>query len=118
MSSRFDEIRLFSGNGNPALAHAICRRMNIPLGDATVTSFSNENIFVRLNESVREKDVFVVQSLAAPLSDRALAHAQHYAAKKMALMQALVETWLSAAALDEGAAASGGGGGGGGGASS
>jgi hypothetical protein len=47
-----------------------------------------------------------------------LAHAQHYAAKKMALMQALVETWLSAAALDEGAAASGGGGGGGGGASS
>jgi ribose-phosphate pyrophosphokinase len=70
MSSRFDEIRLFSGNGNPALAHAICRRMNIPLGDATVTSFSNENIFVRLNESVREKDVFVVQSLAAPLSDR------------------------------------------------
>ncbi len=70
MSSRFDEVRLFSGNGNPALAHAICQRMNIPLGDATVTSFSNENIFVRLNESVREKDVFVVQSLAAPLSDR------------------------------------------------
>jgi ribose-phosphate pyrophosphokinase len=70
MSSRFDEVRIFSGNGNPALAKAICGRLGIPMGDITVTSFSNENIFVRLNESVREKDVFVVQSLAAPLSDR------------------------------------------------
>jgi ribose-phosphate pyrophosphokinase len=70
MSSRFDELRIFSGNGNPALARAICARLGVPMGDITVTSFSNENIFVRLNESVREKDVFVVQSLAAPLSDR------------------------------------------------
>ncbi|HMO57961.1 MAG TPA: ribose-phosphate pyrophosphokinase [Roseiflexaceae bacterium] len=70
MSSRFDEVRIFSGNGNPALARAICSRLGIPMGDITVTSYSNENIFVRLNESVREKDVFVVQSLAAPLSDR------------------------------------------------
>jgi ribose-phosphate pyrophosphokinase len=70
MSSRFDELRIFSGNGNPALAHAICARLGVPMGDITVTSFPNENIFVRLNESVREKDVFVIQSLAAPLSDR------------------------------------------------
>jgi ribose-phosphate pyrophosphokinase len=35
-----------------------------------LTKFPNDNIFVRLNESVREKDVFVVQSLATPLSDR------------------------------------------------
>ena len=41
------------------------------MGDMTaVTKFVNENIFVRVNEGVREKDVFVVQSLAAPLSDR------------------------------------------------
>jgi ribose-phosphate pyrophosphokinase len=40
------------------------------MGDITVTSFPNENIFVRLNESIREKDVFVIQSLAGPLSDR------------------------------------------------
>jgi ribose-phosphate pyrophosphokinase len=70
MSSRFDELRIFSGNGNPALVRAICDRLSVPIGDITVTSFSNENIFVRLNESIREKDVFVVQSLAAPLSDR------------------------------------------------
>jgi ribose-phosphate pyrophosphokinase len=70
MSSRFDELRIFTGNGNPALAQAISSRLGMPMGDITVTSFPNENIFVKLNESVREKDVFVVQSLASPLSDR------------------------------------------------
>lgn len=73
MGSRFDELRIFSGNGNVALAQAICDRISVPLGDATIVRFSNENIFVKLNESVREKDVFVVQSLSAPnLSDRVL----------------------------------------------
>ena len=70
MSSRFDELRIFTGNGNPELAHAISDRLGFPMGDITVTSFPNENIFVKLNESVREKDVFVVQSLSSPLSDR------------------------------------------------
>lgn len=72
MSSRFDELRIFSGNGNPSLAQAICGRLGVRLGDVTVTQYENENIFVRLNESVREKDVFVIQSLASPLSDRIL----------------------------------------------
>lgn len=70
MSSRFDELRIFTGNGNPALAQAISARLGVPMGDASIVTFPNENIFVRLNESVREKDVFVIQSLAAPLSDR------------------------------------------------
>lgn len=70
MSSRFDELRIFAGRGNPDLVRAISARLGIPLGDITITTFTNENIFVRLNESVREKDVFVVQSLAPPLSDR------------------------------------------------
>lgn len=70
MSGRFDELRIFTGNGSPELAQAISTRLNIPIGDCTVASFVNENIFVRLNESVREKDVFVVQSLCSPLSDR------------------------------------------------
>ncbi|MCS6842030.1 MAG: ribose-phosphate pyrophosphokinase [Roseiflexus sp.] len=72
MSSRFDELRILSGNGNPALAQAICGHLGVRLGDVTITRFANENIFVRLNESVREKDVFVIQSLASPLSDRIL----------------------------------------------
>ncbi len=71
MGSRFDEMRIFSGNGNPQLTQLICDRVGVPLGDATIVKFSNENIFVKLNESVREKDVFVVQSLSTPnLSDR------------------------------------------------
>ncbi|NTW00355.1 MAG: ribose-phosphate diphosphokinase, partial [Oscillochloris sp.] len=73
MGSRFDELRIFAGNGNSALAQAICERVGMPLGDATIVKFSNENIFVKLNESVREKDVFLVQSLSAPnLSDRVM----------------------------------------------
>ncbi len=71
MGSRFDEMRIFAGNGNLALAQLISNRVGVPLGDATIVKFSNENIFVKLNESVREKDVFVVQSLSTPnLSDR------------------------------------------------
>jgi ribose-phosphate pyrophosphokinase len=70
MGSRFDEMRIFSGNGNVPLTQAICDRVNMPMADATIVKFSNENIFVKLNESVREKDVFIVQSLASPLSDR------------------------------------------------
>ncbi len=70
MTSRFDELRVFSGNSNPDLAKAICDRIGLPLGSATVTKFVNDNIFVKINESVREDDVFVVQSLCPPLSDR------------------------------------------------
>ncbi len=69
MGSRFDELRVFSGRGNAPLAAAVSRRLGMPLGDVTVTTFENENIFARLNETVRDKDVFVVQSLGSPLSD-------------------------------------------------
>lgn len=69
MGSRFDELRVFSGRGNAPLAEAVSRRLGMPLGDVTVTTFENENIFARINETVRDKDVFVVQSLGTPLSD-------------------------------------------------
>lgn len=70
MSSRFDELRIFSGNGNIELTRAICDRIGVPMSEATVTKFVNDNIFVKLLESVREKDVFVVQSLCSPVNDR------------------------------------------------
>ncbi len=69
MTSRFDEMRIFSGNSNTHLTRAICERLGLPMSQATVTKFVNDNIFVKLHESVREKDVFVVQSLCPPLSD-------------------------------------------------
>lgn len=70
MNSRFDELRIFSGNGYPELARAVCDRLGVPPGDITVTKFINENIFVKLNETVREKDVFVIQSICSPVNDR------------------------------------------------
>jgi ribose-phosphate pyrophosphokinase len=54
MSSRFDELRIFSGNGNPALAHSICSHMSIPMGNITIWTFKNDNIFVRLSDRIME----------------------------------------------------------------
>ena len=61
---------IFSGNAHPGLAHAICARLDMPLGRAEVTAFSNENIFVRFCENVRERDVFLVQPGARPVNTR------------------------------------------------
>ena len=63
-----DELSIFTGNANRPLAGAICRELHIPLGDADVFQFSNENIFVKINENVRGRDVFVVQPFSAPVS--------------------------------------------------
>jgi ribose-phosphate pyrophosphokinase len=62
------ELMVFSGNAHPALAKAICKYLKIPLGKAEVFEFSNENIFVRILENVRERDVFVVQPFASPVN--------------------------------------------------
>jgi len=63
-----DELKVFTGNAHPALAQGICDYLGIPLGKAEVFQFSNENIFVRLLEYVRERDVFVVQSICSPVN--------------------------------------------------
>jgi len=54
-----DELKVFSGNANPALANAVTEYMKIPLGKCEVFQFSNENIFVRILENVRSRDTFV-----------------------------------------------------------
>ncbi|MBM4463627.1 MAG: ribose-phosphate pyrophosphokinase [Chloroflexi bacterium] len=63
-----DELKVFTGNAHPALAWGICDYLRISLGKAEVFEFSNENIFVRLLEYVRERDVFVVQSICSPVN--------------------------------------------------
>jgi ribose-phosphate pyrophosphokinase len=50
------------------LAAAICRHLRSPLGDADVFQFSNENIFVKINDNVRGRDVFVIQPLCSPVN--------------------------------------------------
>jgi ribose-phosphate pyrophosphokinase len=67
-----DKVKIFTGNGNPALAQAICDHLGIPLGKAEIARFSNENIFVQIMENVRERDVFVVQPLSSPVSENLL----------------------------------------------
>jgi ribose-phosphate pyrophosphokinase len=65
---RMDDLSVFTGNANRPLAAAICKHLRIPLGDADVFQFSNENIFVKINDNVRGRDVFVIQPLCSPVN--------------------------------------------------
>jgi len=64
----FDELKVFSGNGHPQLAQRVCEYLGLPLGKMDVFQFSNENIFVRILENVRQRDVFVVQPICSPVN--------------------------------------------------
>ncbi len=64
-----DDVRLFSGRSNPALAQGIADALAIPLTPTHVSHFSNDNLFVQLGESVRGRIVYIVQSLVTPVSD-------------------------------------------------
>ena len=65
----FDELKVFTGNAHPQLAAAVCDYLNIPLGEAEVFKFTNDNTFVRIKENVRQRDVFIIQSMCAPVND-------------------------------------------------
>ncbi|MFT4039486.1 MAG: ribose-phosphate pyrophosphokinase [Thermomicrobiales bacterium] len=69
VAGHYDQLSVFAGNSNIELAQEICQYIGIPLGRADVFKFSNDNTFVRINESVRENDVFVVQSFSDPVND-------------------------------------------------
>ena len=64
----YKELKLFSGNAHPALAHEICGHLGIKLGEATVSTFSDGEVLVRIDENVRGADVFVVQSCCHPVN--------------------------------------------------
>lgn len=65
--SGHDEIKVFCGNAHPALAKDVCEYLGIPLGKMEVFEFKNENIFVRIMENVRERDVFLIQPICSPV---------------------------------------------------
>ncbi|HEU0165979.1 MAG TPA: ribose-phosphate pyrophosphokinase [Thermomicrobiales bacterium] len=69
MAGGFDEIKILGGNSNGALVDSICEYVGLPRGRAEVFKFSNDNTFVRIGESVRQNDVFVVQSFTTPVND-------------------------------------------------
>jgi len=64
-----DELKVFTGNAHPALAQAVVEYLGIPLGKCEVFQFSNENIFVRILENVRSRDVFVIQPFSSPVNN-------------------------------------------------
>ena len=64
-----DELRLFSGTGNPELARKIADKMEVAVGDMLVQRFSDGEVYVQVDQSVRGDDVFVVQSAAAPVNE-------------------------------------------------
>jgi ribose-phosphate pyrophosphokinase len=67
-----DDIRVFSGSAHPELTQEICEHMRVPLLPSITSRFSNDNLYVHLGVSVREKRVFIVQPLSPPASDHLL----------------------------------------------
>ena len=62
-----ETLGLYTGNANPALARKISRYLGVDLGAAEVFLFANENIFVRILDNVREKDIFLIQPTCRPV---------------------------------------------------
>lgn len=63
------EIKIFSGNSNRPLAEAICKELGIALGDMEVGHFSDGESTVQLKETVRGRDVFLIQSTCTPVNE-------------------------------------------------
>ncbi len=66
----YNDLGIFSGRAHTTLAASICDYLERPMGQSEVFEFSNENIFCRILENVREDDVFVVQPMVAPVNTR------------------------------------------------
>ncbi|HKM14343.1 MAG TPA: ribose-phosphate pyrophosphokinase [Marinospirillum sp.] len=62
-------LMVFSGNANPELGRKVVECLDIRMGDATIGQFSDGEIAIEINENVRGKDVFVIQSTCAPTND-------------------------------------------------
>lgn len=69
LSLRGENVRFFTGNSNKALAQSICDYLDVPLSNATVTKFQNQEIQVKIEESVRGRDVYLIQSTCKPVND-------------------------------------------------
>ena len=64
----YGTMRLYSGRANPPLAQQIAEYLRVPLAEAEIFDFPNENIFVRLKKSVRAQDVFLIQPTCSPVN--------------------------------------------------
>jgi ribose-phosphate pyrophosphokinase len=69
---QYGGLAVYTGNAHPAFARDICRTLEMPLGPIDVFKFANDNIFVKINDNVREHDVYVVQSLTSGVGGAAI----------------------------------------------
>jgi ribose-phosphate pyrophosphokinase len=63
------EVRFFSGSSNPQLAEKIASHLGVPLDATHITRFSNDNMYIQLEATVRYRRVYIVQSLSQPVND-------------------------------------------------
>ncbi|MBD3866500.1 MAG: ribose-phosphate pyrophosphokinase [Acidobacteria bacterium] len=63
------ELKVFSGNGNPKLADAICEYLRLPMGNWTLRRFSDGEIYCHIKENVRGTDVFIIQPTCSPANE-------------------------------------------------
>lgn len=69
MKLRKGEIKVFSGNAHRKLAEDICKELNVPIGCCEVGKFSDGEVFVNIDETVRGSDVFIIQPTCTPVND-------------------------------------------------
>jgi len=64
-----DNLKIFSGSSNPALAGAVCKYLRLPLGGAKIERFPDGEKALKLEDDVRGRDCFVVQSTCKPVDE-------------------------------------------------
>ena len=64
-----NRLKVFYGNSNPGLAEEICQHLGIEPGKVTIRKFSNENLKVKIEENVRNADVFFIQTASSPVNE-------------------------------------------------
>jgi ribose-phosphate pyrophosphokinase len=69
MYAKQPEMKVFSGSANRELAERICRYLDTPLAKATITSFPDSETYVRIEENIRGRDVFIVQPTSPPTNE-------------------------------------------------
>ncbi len=69
MFQRQPEMKVFSGSANRELAERICKFIGVPLGKATISSFPDGETYVRIEENVRGRDVFLIQPTSPPTNE-------------------------------------------------
>src|SRR5262245_3350034 len=67
LSIMSNELKIFTGTANTALTHEICEYLRCPLGQSSITRFSDGEIYFQILENVRGADVFIIQPTCPPV---------------------------------------------------